>query len=248
MARSRSISTAPRVIALMIPPMFSAPSPWRHSERAVGRDRRRGGRSESRQIRECRFPRTSGTREPQERTSPLPLSARCGRDTPVSLMPRLRLSPRAGLSVVMEQEGTVSRVVGGRSSRGRERERDALELWPCQSCGLPAAVVALALRLGPRAAPAPRRGSRSPAPAGSAGASWRSAPARAPRGRPWSPRAACPSAKPVISVVENQADRTASGQAPPGPKARQWLFKTRIAQPFTVQTGCGGCPGARSRR
>ena len=79
--------------------------------------------------------------------------------------------------------------------------RDALELWPRQSCGLPAAVVALALRLGPRAAPAPRRGSRSPAPAGSAGASWRSAPARALRGRPWSPRAACPYAKPVISVV-----------------------------------------------
>ena len=177
----------------------------------AGRDRRRGGRSESRQIRECRCPRTSGTLASLRNGRPrcrFPLDAVV---TPtVSLMPRLRPSPRTGLPVVMEQERTVSRVVAGRSSRGRERERDALELWPCQSCGLPAAVAALALRLGPRAAPAPRRGSRSPAPAGSAGASWRSAPARAPRGRPWSPRAPAPTRRGRFAASDD-VDGSADG-------------------------------------
>lgn len=136
---------------------------------AVGPDRRLGGRSESRQIRECRFPRTSGTGEPQERTSPLALSARCGRGTSRIVDARLCLSPRTGLPVVMEQERTGK--LGGRRAKlsvDASARRDALELWPCQSCGLLAAFVALALALrrGPRAAPAPRRGSCSPAPAG----------------------------------------------------------------------------------
>jgi hypothetical protein len=39
------------------------------------------------------------------------------------------------------------------------------------------------------------------------------------------------SAKAAILVVENQAGRTAPGQAQPGGGAPRWLCKTRIAQP-----------------
>lgn len=163
----------------------------------------------------------------------------CGRARPaarrtlgIAPNPRVPLSTniRPGLPVVMEQERTYGKPGRRRAKLSWARARGGtrwnrvraagyqLRSW-CWRCG--SGREQLQHRVEVRAL------QRLP----SAGASWRSAQARAPRGRPWSPRAACPSAKPVISVVENQARRTASGQAPPGPKARRWWCKTRIAQP-----------------
>jgi hypothetical protein len=54
------------------------------------------------------------------------------------------------------------------------------------------------------------------------------------------------SAKSAILVVENQAGRTAPGQAQPGGEAPRWLCKTRISQPSAHRRRCP--PGAPSRR